>query len=53
MMNSVTPKVGAKHELLFNKPATDAGKNVSSFEIIVCCLWAPLLVLTQSKEIVF
>jgi hypothetical protein len=24
-MNLVTPKAGAKHELLFNKPATEVG----------------------------
>jgi hypothetical protein len=25
VINLVTPKVGAKHELLFNKPVTEAG----------------------------
>jgi hypothetical protein len=39
-MNLVTPKAGAKHELLFNKPASSVTKFTSVSDIILitlCC----------------
>jgi hypothetical protein len=36
-MNLITPKVGAKHELLFNEPATGV-KLVLLFSSGLCCL---------------
>jgi hypothetical protein len=52
-INLVTPKVGAKHELLFNKPATEAGLlnksshlasalGVPKFIIVVDMIWVTL-----------
>jgi hypothetical protein len=53
VLNLVTPKVGAKHELWFNKPATEAGLlnksshlasilGVTEFIIVTDMIWATL-----------